>query len=85
MLAFIAPEDRIEGLWKELKDKCCSAKRKLTEESSPADRRRIRVDNRTMLITSWRHVLDALHEAAAARGLSVIEQEIVQLRSLAGR
>ena len=85
VLAFIVPEDRIEGLWKELKEQCCSAKRKLTEESSPADRRRIRVDNRTMLITSWRHVLDALQAVAAARGLSVIEQEIVQLRSLAAR
>ena len=85
VLAFIAPEDRIEGLWKELKDKCRSAKRKLTEESSPADHRRIRVDNRTMLITSWRRVLDALQETASARGLSAIEQEIVQLRSLAER
>ena len=38
-----------------------------------------------MLITSWKLVLDALQEAAAERGLSVTEQEIVQLRSLAGR
>ena len=30
-----------------------------------------------MLITSWRRVLDALQEVAAARGLSAIEQEIV--------
>lgn len=83
VLAFIAPEHRIEDLWKELKDKCRSAKRKLTEESPTAARYRIRVDNRTMLITSWRRVLDALQETAAARGLSAIEREIVQLRSLA--
>ena len=81
VLAFIAPEYRIDGLWKELKDACDSAK--LTEESRTADRRRIRVDNRTMLITSWRRVLDALQKVAAERGRSAIEQDIVQLRGLA--
>ena len=83
VLAFIAPEHRIDYLWEELKRKCDSAQLERGEESRPADRRRMRVDKRTMLITSWRRVLDALQEAAAARGLSAIEQEIVQLRSLA--
>ena len=83
VLAFIAPEHRIDYLWEELKGKCRSAKLEFGEESRTADRRRIRVDKRTMLITSWRRVLEALRAAAAARGLSAIEQEIVQLRSLA--
>ena len=85
VLAFIAPEHRIDDLWKELKGKCTAAKLELAEDSRTADRRRIRVDKRTMLITSWKRVLDALQEAAAERGLSATEQEIVQLRSLAGR
>ena len=83
VLAFIAPEHRIDYLWEELKGKCRSAKLELGEESRTADRHRIRVDKRTMLITSWRRVLETLQAAAAARGLSAIEQEIVQLRSLA--
>ena len=83
VLAFIAPEHRIDDLWEELKGKCDSAELERGEESRTADRRRIRVDKRTMLITSWRRVLEALQETAAARGLSAIEQEIVQLRSLA--
>ena len=83
VLAFIAPEHRIDYLWEELKGKCRSAQLEFGEESRTADRRRIRVDKRTMLITSWRRVLEALRETAAARGLSAIEQEIVQLRSLA--
>ena len=83
VLAFIAPENRIDDLWDELKKKCDSAKLERGEESRAAERRRIRVAERTMLITSWRRVLDALQEAARERGLSVIEQEIVQLRSLA--
>ena len=85
VLAFIAPEHRIDDLWKELKGKCDAAKLEVAEDSRTADRRRVRVDNRTMLITSWKLVLDALQEAAAERGLSATEQEIVQLRSLAGR
>ncbi len=83
VLAFIAPEGQIESRWKELKEKCDAARLVFGEESRTADRRRIRVAERTMLITSWRRVLDALQETAAARGLSAIEQEIVQLRSLA--
>ena len=83
VLAFIAPENGIDDLWKQLKDKCDSAQLERGEESRTADRRRMRVDKRTMVITSWRRVLDALQETAAARGLSAIEQEIVQLRSLA--
>ena len=83
VLAFIAPEDQIESRWKELKEKCDAAGLVFRQESRTADRLRIQVAERTMLIMSWRRVLDALQETAAARGLSAIEQEIVQLRSLA--
>lgn len=83
VLAFIAPEHRIDDLWEELKGKCDSARLERGEESRTTDGHRLRVDNRTMLITSWRSVLEALQETAAARGLSAIEQEVVQLRSLA--
>jgi hypothetical protein len=83
VLAFIAPEDQIESRWKELKEKCDAAGLVFKQESRTADRLQIQVAERTMLIISWRRVLDALQETAAARGLSAIEQEIVQLRSLA--
>ena len=85
VLAFIAPESRIEDLRNELKEKCDSEKLKCGEESRTTAVRQIRVDERTMLITSWRRVLDALQEAAAARGHSAMEREIVQLRGLAER
>ncbi len=85
VLAFIAPEYRIDSLWDELKAKCLSEKLDLAEESRAADRRRIRVAKRTMLITSWGRVLDALQKVAAERGRSAIEQDIVQLRGLTER
>ena len=82
VLAFIAPAARLEILWEQLKEKCDS-EGVLAEESPPVDPRRIRVGNRTMLITSWKRVLDALQEVAAKSGLSAVEQDIAQLRGLA--
>ena len=69
VLAFIAPEHRIDDLWKELKGQCNAAKLEFAEDFRTADHRRIRVDRRTMLITSWKRVLDALQEAGGARPL----------------
>lgn len=80
ILAFIVPEEQLDSRWRELKAKCDSAK--LADESRPGDPRRMRVDNRTMLITSWNRVLDALQTVAAEGGHSFIEQDIAQLRGL---
>ena len=66
-----------------MKAKCVSEGRDLADESLPGDPRRIRVANRTMLITSWKRVLDALQRVAAERGHSAVEQDIAQLRGLA--
>ena len=81
VLAFVAPEDKLDGLWRDLKESCRNKGLIPAEESPPGDPRWVRVANRTMLIASWRRVLDALHEAAAGR--TGIEQDIMQLRGLA--
>ncbi|MCY4078037.1 MAG: hypothetical protein OXH04_21705 [Acidobacteria bacterium] len=82
-LAFIVPEWRLDGRWDELKDRCVSKGFVPEDESPPGDPRRARVLNRTMLITSWKRVLDALQRAASEGGHSAIEQDIAQLRGLA--
>jgi len=90
MLAFIAPEDRADGLWAELKEKCQRVGYALDDESSTRHFRRMRVTKhvqaprvwRWMLLTSWRWVLDALQQAAAAEGHRAIERDVVQLRGL---
>ena len=69
----------------ELKAKCVSEKRELTDPSPPGDPRRIRVDNRTMMITSWSRVLNALQAAAAEGGHSIIEQDIASSAGSSGR
>ena len=82
ILAFIVPGRQLDSRWHDLKAKCASEGLELAAESPPGDPRRIRVDNRTMLITSWNRVLDALQAAAAEGGHSTIEQDIAQLRGL---
>ena len=83
VLAFIVPGERLDGLWRELKAKCVSEGLELADESPPGDPRRVRVVNRTMLITSWKRVLDALQRVASEGGHSAVAQDIAQLRGLA--
>ncbi|MCY4024860.1 MAG: hypothetical protein OXH75_00915 [Acidobacteria bacterium] len=52
------------------------------DESPPGDPRRVRVAGRTMLITSWKRVLDVLQRVASESDRSAIEQDIAQLRGL---
>ena len=94
MLAFIAPEDRAQSLWAELKKRCGDAGYTLAEESSTKHFRRMRVaKRRLLLLTSWRWVLltswgwtlDTLQQAAAMGGYDAVERDIVQLRGLTER
>ena len=82
VLAFIVPEWRLDSLWRELKAKCVSEGSVPEDESPPGSPRRVRVLNRTMLITSWKRVLEALQSVASEGGHSAIEQDIAQLRGL---
>ncbi len=90
VLAFIAPEDRIKDreLWSELKSRCERADFRLSQEStSRHDLLSIRVARidqncaRRLVLTSWRRVLEALQQTAAAAS-HALEQDIVQLRRL---
>lgn len=90
VLAFIAPEDRIEDkvLWGELKARCRRAGFELSEESTTVDLCRIRVAPieqnyaRSLVLTSWRRVLEALQHAADTAGHVALERDVVQLRGL---
>ena len=100
MLAFIAPENRAESLWTDLKKECQNKGYALVDESSTKHFRRMRVAKlprdtsptgtpatrwKWVLLTSWRWVLDTLQQAAAAEGYDAIERDIVQLRGLTER
>lgn len=85
VLAFIAPEDRRDSLWTELKGRCSSENLAFEDETTDRGVRRARVGSRTLVLTSWSHVLDVLQRAAAAGGHAAVEQDIVQLQGLTER
>ena len=85
MLAFIAPKDRIYSLWFELREQCKRENLSVVDETGLGDLQRMQVDQRTLLLTHWRRVLDALGHAATAGGYASTFQDIDQLRGLTER
>ena len=85
VLAFIAPKDRIYSLWAELREQCRREDLGLVDETGSGDLQRMQVDKRTLLLTHWSRVLDALAHAAEAGGYASIVQDIDQLRGLTER
>ena len=82
LLVFIVPHQRAYGLWGELREKCRRSKLELDSESKGDAITWARVGQRTLAITSWKHVLNRLEEAAADPAL---RQDIAQLRGLTDR
>ena len=82
VLVFIVPHQRIYGLWSALKERCLRNAVELGSESSVDAITWARTGRRTLAVTSWQHVLEALEHAAAAGGHPDLQQDIVQLRGL---
>ncbi len=80
-LVFIAPRERIRGLWSELRRRCQDGLGSdLRDESSPTgDPAWARAGRHVLMIASWRHVLDQLRRQAADRA---VEQDIDELLGL---
>ena len=81
-LVFIVPHERAYGLWGELRKKCRSSKINLGSESKGDGITWARAGQRILAITSWKHVLGRLEEAAAD---PAVRQDIAQLRGLTDR
>ena len=81
-LLFVVPHTRLHSVWAELKDRCATKEIDLTDEAKTDDIAWSRSGNRILAITSWKHVLARLQQAASAGALSAIEQDINQLRGL---
>ena len=80
VLAFIAPADRSVSLWTELKKRCERANLALADETRTNDLHRLRVGERTLVLTSWRHVLDTFRPVAG-----VMDGDIDQFRGFTER
>ena len=83
-LVFIAPRDRIPGLWTELKARCNDGPGIDLEEESSWDGEATwaRTDRRVLVVASWTYVLDTLRRGA---GDPEVQQDILQLQGLAER
>ena len=82
VLLFIVPHRRIPSVWGELKIRCRRDQRDLSGESKGEHITWARTENRTLAITSWKHLLDWLGAAAHEGGHTSITQDINQLRGL---
>ena len=82
VLVFIVPHQRMYGLWRELSDRCGRNAVELASESSTDAITWARAGHRTLAITSWKHVLGTLEQAAADGEHVGLRQDIVQLRGL---
>lgn len=78
-LVFIVPEQRIPTVWTELKRRSSGAYE--FGNKSPTDSvTRVQLGTRTLCITSWRHVLRLLEQAAPDEG---VRRDVLQLGGLA--
>ncbi len=82
LVVFIVPHERIHGLWDELKERCRQSEVDLGNESKGDAIYWASAGRRTLAITSWKHVLGILEQAADARGHADLRADIVQLRGL---
>ena len=82
-LLFIVPSGRVSVVWKELTARCREASLPMGEDTIENGTIWARVGARTLLITSWDHVLKKLQIKAEAEGLEGLKQDIIQLDDLA--
>ncbi len=83
VVIFLVPEERIQSLWPQLKERLNQESRAFCEIDS--ERKTLRVGNtgRHLMIASWGGLLDSMAARTADFGESGVLDEIRQLRSLA--
>ena len=83
VVMFLAPEERIQSLWPQLRGRL--EQRVGTLEELDSERKCVRVENtqRHLMIVSWGSLLDSMSARSRESGEPGVETEIRQLRSLA--
>ena len=84
-LVFVVPEQRMSTVWNELEVRCKQARFKLVDASIKHRVTWARAGSKTMLITSWKHVLQTLLDAARSGGHDAVRDDILQLEGLTNR
>ncbi len=84
-LVFVVPEQRVRTVWNELEGRCHRAELAWANGPGSGSVLAARVDRKTMLITSWKFLLEGLRDAAHSGGHETVRQDIVQLQNLTSR
>lgn len=84
-LVFVVPEQRVSTVWNELKMRCSQAELKWADASIKRTLLWTRVGCKTMMITSWKYVLEGLLDVTRSGGHDTISQDILQLQGLTSR
>ena len=84
-LVFVVPEQRVHTVWRELGERCRREGLEATVTSDSGSMKSACVDNRIMMIVSWKTVLERLLDAAVASGHDTVKNDILQLQGLTGR
>ena len=83
VVVFLAPEDRIQSLWPQLKGRLSGKFGTLTETDSERKCVRVGDGQRHLMMVSWGGLLDSMAARSSDDGTQGVETEIRQLRSLA--
>ena len=84
-LLFVVPQQRVASIWSELKRRCAQAGLEWENASVNSIIKCSRVGCKTLLITSWTHVLEGLLDTARAGEHDTIRHDILQLQGLTNR
>ncbi len=84
-LIFVVPEQRVSTVWNELGRRCGQAELEWEDTFSYGSVKSARVGRKTLLIASWRVILERLRDTARSAGHDTIENDILQLQGLTGR
>jgi len=85
VLAFVAPGMRLQSLWNELLNRCAEANLKFNEKKIKITEecRFVKLENeKTLMLCSWRSLLNSLHQALNIAGELKISNDTLQLMGL---
>jgi len=87
LLIFVSPEKRIPTLWAELLTRCNHAGMTPQETEQPSGKMRVAKlpEHQILAATSWRSVLESLHQALLTHGELDTASDVRQLQGLCNR
>ncbi len=83
-LIFVVPEQRVSTVWNDLCERCGQAELEWEDTFDYGSVKSARVGRKTLLIASWKVVLERLRDTARSAGHDAIEKDILQLQGLTG-